>query len=95
MRIKFYATLRAIVGERELDLPLAEDATVRDLATLLVTRWPEMSEVVFDEHGELSRRVHVMIDGRSSRHLPEGSDTLLRNADQVDVFPAVAGGSGK
>jgi MoaD family protein len=92
VRIKVYATLRPIVGDREVDLPIGDGARVRDLVTLMVERWPDLAEMMLDEEGELSRRVHVFVDGRSSRHLPEGSDTRLVASHEIHVFPAVAGG---
>ena len=90
--VKVYATLRPIVGDRWVDLQLDEGATVRQLVSLMVARWPDLATMMLDEEGELSRRVHVFVDGRSSRHLPEGSDTVLFSTNEIDVFPAVAGG---
>jgi molybdopterin synthase sulfur carrier subunit len=92
MQIKVYATLRPIVGDRQVDLPLAEGATVRELVTEMVRRWPELGELMLDDSGQLSRRVHVFIAGRSARHLPEGVETKLCADDEIDIFPAIAGG---
>jgi molybdopterin synthase sulfur carrier subunit len=91
MRVRVHATIRPIVGGRFVDLPVEEGATVRELVACMVERWPELSEMMWEE-GELSRRVHVFVDGRSSRHLPDGSDTVLREGHEIDVSPAVAGG---
>ena len=89
--MKVYATLRPIVGDRSVDLPIEEGATVRDLIACMVERWPELAAMMLED-GEVSRRVHVFIDGRSSRHLPDGADTLLHEGQEIDVSPAVAGG---
>ena len=91
MRVKVYATLRPIVGGRFAELPLEPGATVRDLVDCMVERWPEL-EAMMIEDGDVSRRVHVFIDGRSSRHLPERSNTVLEEGQVIDVSPAVAGG---
>ncbi len=91
MHVKVYATLRPIVGNRFVDLPLEEGATVRDLVACMVERWPELATMMLED-GEVSRRVHVFIDGRSSRHLPAGADTALHEGQEIDVSPAVAGG---
>ncbi|MBW2423766.1 MAG: MoaD/ThiS family protein [Deltaproteobacteria bacterium] len=91
MRVRVHATIRPIVGGRFVDLPVGEGATVRELVACMVGRWPELAEMMWEE-GELSRRVHVFVDGRSSRHLPDGSDTVLREGQEIDVSPAVAGG---
>jgi len=91
MRVKVYATIRPIVGGRFVDLPVEDGATVKELVASMVERWPELSEMMWEE-GELSRRVHVFVDGRSARHLPHGADTVLRDGQEIDVSPAVAGG---
>lgn len=92
MRVSFYATLRALVGEKSIEVPLGDGTTVLDLARELVARYPALAEHVFDEHGRLSRRVHFMIDGRNVRWLPRGASTVLRPEHRVDVFPPAAGG---
>lgn len=91
MRVKVHATLRAIVGDRWVELPLEPGATVHDVARCLAERWPKMRELLFED-GELSRRVHVFVDGRSARHLPDRAHTVLREGQEIDVAPAVAGG---
>ena len=92
MRVKVYATLRPIIGDRQVDLPIADGASIRELVAMMVDRWPDLGEMMLDEEGELSRRVHVFVDGRSARHLPDGSDTKLFSSNEIDVFPAIAGG---
>jgi len=92
VRIGFYATLRALVGEKSIELPLPGGATVRDLAHALTERYPALAEHVFDEQGELSRRVHFMLDGRNARWLPDGADTVIEPGQRVDVFPRAARG---
>ena len=91
MRISFYATLRPIVGQRSVELPLHEGASVRELVDTLAARWPELSEHLFDEAGGLSRRVNVFVEGRNIRWL-EGLETPLHRWQAVDIFPPVAGG---
>ena len=92
MRINFYATLRAAVGQKSVDLPLPDGTSVRDLAHEIARQWPAMAERIFDAEGELSRQVHFMIGGRNVRWLPKGSETPLSSGDVIDVFPPTAGG---
>jgi molybdopterin synthase sulfur carrier subunit len=91
MRVRVHATIRAIVGGRVVELGLAEGTTVRGLVACMVERWPELADMMWEE-GRLSRRVHVFVDGRSARHLPDGADTILRDGQEIDVSPALAGG---
>jgi len=92
VRVHFYATLRPIVGEKTVDIPLPEGATVGDLLDAILRRWPALRELLLDERGHLSRHVHIFVDGRSHAHLPEALATPLTGAEQLDIFPAVAGG---
>jgi sulfur-carrier protein len=91
VRVRVYATLRPIVGGRDIDVPIARGATVRDLVLRMVERWPELADLLLSD-GDVSRRVHVFVDGRSARYLPDGYDTGLLDGQEVDVAPAVAGG---
>lgn len=93
MRVRFFATLRAPVGGKEVELPLDPGSTVRDLVAGLVAAYPDLGPLILAEHGSLSRFVHVFVNGRGAIHLPDGLDTVLCANDDVDVFPAVAGGA--
>ena len=92
MRINFYATLRSVVGQKTVDLPLPDGSDVRDLAHEIVRRWPSMADRIFDAEGEISHRTHFMVGGRNVRWLPDKSATRLTASDVIDVFPPTAGG---
>ena len=91
MRIRVHATLRPIVGGRDVDVPIESGATVRELVLRMVEHWPDLEDLLLRD-GDLSRHVHVFVDGRSARYLPDGADTALTEGQEVDVAPAVAGG---
>ncbi len=94
MRVSFYATLRPVVGQKTVDVPLPQGATVGDLLEAIVRRWPGLRELLLDDAGQLSRHVHIFVDGRSHAHLPEALATPLTGTERLDIFPAVAGGRG-
>ena len=91
MRVSFYATLRKIVGTKHVELPLAEASLQEVLDTVLATH-PELKDELLDESGQLSRYIHLFVDGRSSKFLPEGLSTRVDGSQTVEFFPAVAGG---
>lgn len=91
MKVFFYATLRPIVGTRSLEIELPASSSVRELVDYLAAGWPELKEHLFDESGELSRRVNIMLDGRNIRWL-EGLATPMEPGQKVEIFPPVAGG---
>ena len=92
MIIGFFATLRPIVGGKTIEVDLPDGTTVRELIDHLVARTPGLRDAILDDAGELSRRVHVFIEGRSAFYLEDGLETRLSASQRVDVFPAVAGG---
>jgi len=92
VRVSFHATLRPLVGSREAEVALPAGATVRQLAQELVRRWPALGEHLLTPEGSLSRRVAILVDGRSVRWLPEREDTVLSGEEAVHLFPPVAGG---
>jgi MoaD family protein len=92
MQVNFFATLRAEVGRKAVELPLPEGTTVLALAQEIAQRWPGLADQMIDDEGRISRRVHFMIGGRNVRWLPEGDETKLCATDVVEVFPPTAGG---
>ena len=92
MRISFYATLRKIVGQKHVDLPLPDRASLHEILEAVVETYPDLREEVLDEKGELDRFVHLFVNGRSSKFLPEGMDTIVDGSQTIEFFPAVAGG---
>jgi len=92
VRVHFYATLRAEVGQKAVEVPLPAGSNVLDLAREIARRWPALAERVIDADGGISRQVHIMVDGRNVRWLPAGASTKLAGDEVVDVFPPTAGG---
>jgi molybdopterin synthase sulfur carrier subunit len=92
VEVNFYATLRAVVGARSVEVPVAGEISVRALLDRVVARYPAVGPYLLDERGELHRHVHVFINGRDVPYLPGGLETQVGARDTVDLFPAVAGG---
>lgn len=92
MNVRFYATYRAIVGAKSVEVSIPAGASVRQLLAETIQRFPALRSELLDEHGELHRHVHVFINGRDTYYLPENMETGLDAQDTVDIFPPVAGG---
>jgi MoaD family protein len=92
VRIHFHATLRDVVGGRDPDLPLPAGTTVQGLLDAVMARWPAARAKMLDGDGRLLRNVHVFVNGRDARYLPESLATALAEEDALDIFPAVGGG---
>jgi sulfur-carrier protein len=94
VRVILYATLRAAVGSRIVDLGLeiGQGSTVWDAVHALIARYPVLRPELLDGDGQLWRHVHVMVNGRDAPYLERGLDTPLEPDDTLDVFPPVGGG---
>lgn len=92
VRVRFYATFRPIVGARHAEVAVPRGARVGDLLDAILVRWPALREHLVRPDGGLSKRANLFVDGRAVRFLPAGLDTPLEAGQEIDCFPAVAGG---
>ena len=90
MEIRFYATLRPLVGGRSVQLD-APPTTVGGVLRRLINEYPGLDGKLLDESGGVRRFVAVMLNGRDIRHL-EGLETRIEAVSEMDIFPPVAGG---
>jgi len=92
MQVHFYATLRAIVGQKTVEFPHHPGMTLRQLVQEIVAAYPLLRRELLDENGELYGHVHVLVNGRDTPYLENALDTPLQPEDSISVFPAVGGG---
>ncbi|HFE67565.1 MAG TPA: MoaD/ThiS family protein [Chloroflexi bacterium] len=92
MKVNFYATLRPIVGQKTVELPIENGATVQDVLETIVEKYPDMRQELMDENGQLLGHVHLFINGRDALYLENMMQTKIKPTDKIDVFPAVGGG---
>jgi molybdopterin synthase sulfur carrier subunit len=90
--VRLYASLRMAAGDKTVEVALPPSGTAGDLLRSLEEARPGLVGRLLDEKGQVPRFVAVFVNGREIRFLG-GLDTCLGAADEVDVFPAVAGGS--
>jgi len=92
LKAKFYASLRQIIGSKAIQIELVPGDTVRSVLTRLTEQFPELKLKVWNEDSTLSDYIHVFVNNREVKYLPDKLDTLLKEKDVLDVFPPVAGG---
>lgn len=92
MKINFYATLRYIVGQKTVEIPLENSTTVRELVHIIVGRYPRLQRELLDPDGEIHGHIHLMINGRDAPYLENRLETAVGPEDKIDIFPAVGGG---
>jgi len=69
----------------------AEGATVGEVFSDLVAKYPGMAGNLIDEHGGLHKFVNVYRNDDDIRYL-EQLDTNVSDGDELSILPAVAGG---
>lgn len=91
MQVRVFATLRPIVGGAHVPTAVQPGQTVRELVDEMIARWPALRRELLDEDGNLLRRVHIMINGRSVEYL-DGLDSVIPPAADITIFPPIGGG---
>jgi sulfur-carrier protein len=77
-----------VAGQKEVD---ASGATVGEVMTDLVTRYPQMGEQLLSAEGGLHRFVNVYLNGQDVRYM-QLLDTPVDERDALIILPAMAGG---
>ena len=90
--IKFFTTLREIVGKKEEQIEFSRPITVEAfLRQLSETYGKDFVDYVFDELGNVRGHLQILINGKSITTL-QGFKTKLSNGDQIAILPPVGGG---
>ena len=69
-----------------------DGATVGDVFTSLVAKYPGLRDNLLDGEGGMHKFVNVYKDDDDIRYL-DGLDTKLADGDVLTILPAVAGGA--
>lgn len=88
--LRFFATFREAVGEKERTRTVPDDATVGDVLESLEAEYEGLEGRLLAD-GEVRPQLSVLKNGRNVVHMA-GVDTTLADGDVVSVFPPVAGG---
>jgi sulfur-carrier protein len=88
--LRFFATFREAVGEKERTRTVDDDATVGDVLADLEAEYDGLDGQLLDG-GVIRPQLSVLKNGRDVTHI-EGPETPLEEGDVISVFPPVAGG---
>ena len=91
MKVKIFATLRQLVGVKEIEVGLEVGDMVGSVIVRLVADYPALGEHILDDEGNLEAYINVFVNRRSMRFL-DGLNTSLSEDDVLAIFPPVAGG---
>jgi molybdopterin synthase sulfur carrier subunit len=91
MKVKLFATLRQLVGAKEIEVKLEGSDTVGSVIARLVANYPALGKHILDDEGNLEAYINVFVNRRGIRFLDELNTSLSEN-DVLAIFPPVAGG---
>ncbi len=94
IKVKGYLTYRDVIGQREIEKRDDVPVTFLDFIRELAAETPgEHGRALFDdEAGTIGQSVAIMLNGVHNNHLPDRLDTVLKDQDEIAVFPPGAGG---
>jgi len=91
--VKFFTTLREIIGRKEETLELTEDSTLNDLLEKLSQKHgSKVAEYLYDKKAkQVESSLQFLVDGVSVSTL-QGVKTKLKNGNVIAIIPPVGGG---
>ena len=96
IKLRFFATFREAVGEKERTEPFDDDATIEDVLAALEAEYDGLEGQLLTDDADgngvaIRPQLNVLKNGRNVVHMA-GPETTLEDGDTVSVFPPVAGG---
>ncbi|WP_306056306.1 ubiquitin-like small modifier protein 1 [Natronococcus wangiae] len=88
--LRFFATFRDAIGEKERTQAFDDDATVGDVLASLEDEYDDLEGRLLED-GAIRPQLSVLKNGRDVVHMA-GPETGLEEGDTLSVFPPVAGG---
>jgi molybdopterin synthase sulfur carrier subunit len=90
--VKFFTTLREIVGKPQEQIEFHEAVTINDLLQQLERRYGEKyTRYVYNEKGNVRGHLQFLINGKSITN-QQGLNTKLKENDILAILPPVGGG---
>jgi len=81
IRVRFFSTLAEKMGTREIFIEYKPGMTIRDIAEILSTRFPQLIELI--ENGDILT---------SKNHVYASLDSKVNDGDEIAFMPPVSGG---
>jgi MoaD family protein len=92
MKVNFYATLRAIVGQKTVEVVMPPCTTALELINIVGYHYPDLRSELLDAEKRFQRHMKMFINGREVVYLKDQFDTIIQPGDKIDIFPPVGGG---
>ena len=87
--VRIPAPLRKLTSDQEV--VAASGTTLGAVLDELNAAYPGLGERILDEQGTIRRFVNIFVNDEDVRFLQE-KETLVKEADEISIVPAIAGG---
>lgn len=95
IRIKIHTilTLKKVLGQRETEIEIEDGSSVKDVISWMIKRWGEaLSPHLFSPGtDQLLPHIRLLVNGQDV-HFLNGTDTKLRDGDELTILPMLTGG---
>jgi MoaD family protein len=92
MRVNFFATLRQVTGQKTVEFDLPDGVTAQQVLDAVLEKYPAMIGMLAGEDGKLLGHCHMFVNGRGVTYLLDEMNSVVKESDVVNFFPAVGGG---
>jgi len=92
IKIKGYLTFKNTIGDKVLNLDENEKLSIKELL-IKFSCGQELGDAFYlAEPNLMDHRVIVLVNGLHFAQLPDRLDTILKDKDEIAIFPPMAGG---
>ena len=88
VRVRFYGLVHDEVGTREREYKVPAGSTVKNLIDQIISNYPALKEMVYDEEGGFRDYLEIAINQVSLMDL----SGVLNEGDLVQIMPPIGGG---
>ncbi len=92
VKVRFFTLLRLDLGIREVDIENADKKRLIEVLKIAENKTPKpFLHKLIDEKGELLNSAIILVNGKNVHHLDK-LDTIIKDGDEIDIFPPGGGG---
>jgi len=92
IHIRFYANMRTITGQANLEIAHSSARTLCELLTRLIELFPNFHQYILDERGNLYQDVPIFVNGRNPRLISADFKIPLDPDDVISLFSPISSG---
>ncbi len=92
IKTRYFAVVREIVGLKEEEIEVPEEATLQDFIRILAEKYERLRNVILDEDGNLKAGYNV---AHNTTTIPKHQldKKKVKDGDEVVILPPIGGGS--